>query len=74
MARNRDIEFVRVRIKESGIEKSIPASKWEANRDAFAKLPRVAAVDTNGDPLPDSTSGADVETQDGQSAETTEEK
>lgn len=70
---NRDIEFVRVRIKDSGVEKSIPASKWETSRDLFAKL-QSAAVDSNGDPLPDLQPTKGAKNKTGQSAEPLKEK
>ena len=70
---NRDIDFVRVRIKGTNVEKSVPRAKWESNRDAFSNT-RKRAVNSNGDPLPPTTvNEAEESNQVGQSAEITEE-
>ena len=69
------IEYVRVRIKGTDVEKSVPRVKWESNKDAFANVQK-PAVNSNGDPLPDeivaATRGA-KKNDDGQSADTTKE-
>ena len=69
------IPYRRVRIKGTNVEKPIPEAKWEANRDLFADTQK-AAVNSNGDPLPDEIVAASrgaKKSDDGQSADTTKE-
>lgn len=69
------IAYRRVRIKGTNVEKSVPEVKWAANKGLFADTQK-AAVNSNGDPLPDeivTASRGASKSDDGQSADTTKE-